>query len=48
MQVFGLKDLLLTQEQINDFDRAMDVKDLMDEEKAKIKDEKLMQGLDQP
>ena len=35
LEIFGLKDLLLTQEQINDFDRAMDVKDLIDEESAK-------------
>jgi phosphate:Na+ symporter len=35
LQVFGIKDLLLTPEQINDFDRAMDVKDIMDEEKAR-------------
>jgi phosphate:Na+ symporter len=34
LQVFGLKDLLLSQQQINDFDRAMDMKDIMEEEKA--------------
>jgi len=38
LEIFGLKDLLLTQDQINDFDRAMDVKDLMDEETAKTTD----------
>lgn len=38
LEVFGLKDLLLTHDQINDFDRAMDVKDLMDEESAKTTD----------
>lgn len=35
LEVFGLKDLLLAPDQIKDFDRAMDVKDLMDEESAK-------------
>ena len=40
LQVFGLKDLLLSPEQINDFDRAMDVKDLMDEEKKAKSTEK--------
>ena len=35
LEVYGLKDLLLTPEQINDFDRAMDVKDFMEEESAK-------------
>ena len=34
MQVYGMKDLLLTQEQVEDFDRAMDMKEIMDEEKA--------------
>ncbi len=29
MQIYSMKDLLLTQEQINDFDRAMDVKEIM-------------------
>jgi phosphate:Na+ symporter len=38
LEVFGLKDLFLTQEQITDFDQAMDVKDLMDEETAKTTD----------
>ncbi|HBI16033.1 MAG TPA: sodium:phosphate symporter [Desulfobulbaceae bacterium] len=40
LQVFGMKDLLLSHEQINDFDRAMDVKDIMDEEKAKAMEKK--------
>ncbi|MHB8790582.1 MAG: Na/Pi cotransporter family protein [Desulfobulbaceae bacterium] len=40
LQVFGMKDLLLSPEQINDFDRAMDVKDIMDEEKAKSAEKK--------
>jgi phosphate:Na+ symporter len=40
LQVFGIKDLLLSPEQINDFDRAMDVKDIMDEEKAKATENK--------
>ena len=35
LQVFSMKDLLLTQEQINDFDRALDMKEIMDDEKAK-------------
>ena len=40
LQVFGMKDLLLSPEQINDFDRAMDVKDILDEEKAKASEKK--------
>ena len=35
MQIYGMKDLLLSQEQINDFDRAMDMKEITDAEKAK-------------
>lgn len=35
LEVYGLKDLLLSPEQINDFDRAMDVKAIMDEESEK-------------
>ena len=35
LQVFGLKDLLLTHEQIKNFDRAMDTKEMIEEEKAK-------------
>jgi phosphate:Na+ symporter len=35
LQVFGIKDLLLNREQINDFDRALDVKDLIEEEKGR-------------
>ncbi|HSH13404.1 MAG TPA: Na/Pi symporter [Desulfurivibrionaceae bacterium] len=31
LQVFGLKDLLLTQEQVADFDRALDMQELVDE-----------------
>ena len=38
MQIYGMKDLLLSQEQINNFDRAMDIKEIMDAEKKKIKD----------
>ena len=34
MQVYGMKDLLLTQEQVKDFDHALDMKEIMDEEKA--------------
>ncbi|GAB4343946.1 MAG: Na/Pi cotransporter family protein [Desulfobulbaceae bacterium] len=40
LEIFALKDLLLTAEQVADFDRAMDVKDLMEEENARTdKDE---------
>jgi phosphate:Na+ symporter len=35
MQVFGLKDLLLTQAQVADFDRALDMKELVDEQQAR-------------
>ena len=35
LQIFSMKDLLLTQEQINDFDRALDMKDIMEEEHTK-------------
>jgi phosphate:Na+ symporter len=35
MQIFSMKDLLLSQEQINSFDKAMDMKEIMDAEKAK-------------
>jgi len=35
MQVFSMKDLLLTPEQINNFDRALDMKEIMEEEKTK-------------
>ena len=38
MQIYGMKDLLLSQEQINNFDRAMDTKEIMGPEKKKIKD----------
>ncbi len=38
MQIYGMKDLLLSQEQVNNFDRAMDMKEITDEEKEKIKD----------
>ncbi|MDA3970454.1 MAG: Na/Pi symporter [Desulfobulbaceae bacterium] len=39
LQIFSLKDLLLTQEQINDFDRALDMKTILDDEKTKNRDE---------
>jgi phosphate:Na+ symporter len=39
LQIFSLKDLLLTQEQINDFDRALDMKTILDDEKTKSRDE---------
>jgi len=35
LQIFSLKDLLLTQDQINNFDRALDMKEIIEEEKAK-------------
>ena len=38
MQIYSMKDLLLSQEQINNFDRAMDTKEIIDAEKKKIKD----------
>jgi hypothetical protein len=36
MQIYGMKDLLLSQEQVNNFDRAMDGKEIVAEEKKKI------------
>ncbi len=36
MQIFSMKDLLLSQGQINNFDRAMDMKEIMDAERVKI------------
>ncbi|MBC8316452.1 MAG: Na/Pi symporter [Desulfobulbaceae bacterium] len=39
LQVFSLKDLLLTQEQINNFDRALDMKTILDDEKTKNREE---------
>jgi phosphate:Na+ symporter len=38
MQIYSMKDLLLSQEQVNNFDRAMDTKEIMDPEKKKIMD----------
>jgi len=38
MQVFSMKDLLLAPEQINNFDRALDMKEIMEEEKAKARE----------
>lgn len=35
LQIFSLKDMLLTQEQINNFDRALDMKEIIEEEKGK-------------
>ena len=34
MQIYGMKDLILTQEQVEDFGRALDMKEIIDEEKA--------------
>jgi phosphate:Na+ symporter len=36
MQIYSMKDLLLSQEQISKFDRAMDAKEIMDAEKKII------------
>jgi phosphate:Na+ symporter len=33
MQIYGIKDLLLSQEQVNNFDHAMDVKEVVEDEK---------------
>ena len=38
MQIFSMKDMLLSQEQVNRFDRALDTKEIMDAEEKKIKD----------
>ena len=38
MQIYSMKDLLLSQEQVNNFDRAMDIKEIMDAEKKRVKD----------
>jgi phosphate:Na+ symporter len=38
MQIYGMKDLLLTQEQINQFDRAMDANQNMEAGKKNITD----------
>ncbi len=35
MQIYGMKDLLLSQDQVNEFGRAMDVKEKKEEEKKK-------------
>ena len=34
LQIFSLKDLLLNQEQINNFDRALDMKEILEEEQG--------------
>ncbi len=39
LQVFSLKDLLLSQEQINHFDKALDMKTILEDEKTKNRDE---------
>ena len=36
MQIYSMKDLLLSQEQVNDFDRAMDAKEIMGVEKKEM------------
>ena len=35
MQIYSMKDLLLSSEQVNNFDRAMDAREIMDAEKKK-------------
>lgn len=35
LQIFSMKDLLLTSEQVNEFDRALDVRDIIEDEKVK-------------
>jgi phosphate:Na+ symporter len=35
LQIFSLKDLLLSQEQISNFDRALDMKEIIEEEQGK-------------
>ncbi len=41
MQVYGMKDLLLTLEQIENFDSALDMKEIMDDEKAETGENKV-------
>ena len=36
MQIYGMKDLLLSQEPVNNVDRAMDIKESMDAENKKL------------
>lgn len=38
LQVFSIKDFMLSTEQIKDFDRTLDMKEVMDEEQAKSQD----------
>lgn len=38
MQIYNMKDLLLSQEQVNNFDQVLDIKEIMDEEKKKTED----------
>ena len=40
MQLYSMKDLLLTLEQIDNFDSALDMKEIMDEEKAESGEDK--------
>ncbi len=35
LQIFSMKDLLLTHDQVNDFDRAMDMKEIIDDERVR-------------
>jgi hypothetical protein len=35
MQIYSMKDLLLSQELVNDFDRALDAKEIIEAEKKK-------------
>jgi len=38
LQVFSIKDFMLSAEQVKDFDRALDMKEIMDDEIAKSKE----------
>ncbi len=40
MQVYGMKDLLLTHEQVDNFDSALDMKEIIDEEKSESTENK--------
>jgi phosphate:Na+ symporter len=36
MQIYSMKDLLLSQEQVNNFDLAMDAKEILEDKKTEI------------
>jgi len=48
LQVFAIKDLLLSNEQIKDFDRALDMKELIEEERARESKASHNEGLADP